>query len=199
MEIAPQSGPSNDDTMGELCAANAAAQIEAGVMPENAETDDALRFVAVQLLDPTSGRPLKTWLFRNQAEITIGRSPDRDVELSDPYVSRHHASLTYLDRKWRLLALGRNGVVVAADLITEYAITGEVSFRLGMEGPTMRFCTHAEKVEGGATISCDTLPEPLIQLDERKLQSTVGEIANGDYFQTLQQRAKLMRHNRRSD
>ena len=143
----------------------------------------------------------KTWLFRNQAEITIGTrqtgtssSESRSVCLPSP------RELDFLDRKLAgLLRWGETASVVAADLITEYAITGEVSFRLGMEGPTMRFCTHAEKVEGGATISCDTLPEPLIQLDERKLQSTVGEIANGDYFQTLQQRAKLIRHHRGSD
>ena len=119
--------------------------------------------------------------------------------MSDPYVSRNHASLTYRDGQWRLVALGRNGVVVDNQLITEYPVSGDVSFRLGMEGPTLRFRTTAQPTEILATICFDTLPAPLFQLDEQRLQDDVGEIADGDYFQNLQQRAKQMRRQRKSD
>jgi len=57
----------------------------------------------------------------------------------------------------------------------------------------------AEPAEVRATISFDTLPAPLFQLDEHRLQSDVGEIADGDYFQTLQQRAKQLRGQLKAD
>ena len=159
--------------------------------PANADTE-----VEVQLLDPTFGRPLKSWTFQNRAQITIGRAPDQDVEISDPYVSRNHARLGCRHDQWVLVSLGRNGVVVANQLIAEYPVSGDVSFRLGMEGPTMRFRAVAEKAEVRATISFDTLPGPVFQLDRRRLQDAVDEIADGDYFQNLQQRAKQLRGQR---
>lgn len=165
-------------------------------MSDSLSSPKSIGEVAVQLLDPSSGRPMKSWTFIERAKISIGRSPDQDVEMSDPYVSRNHASLVYQEGEWRLIALGRNGVVVGNQLITEHAVSGDVSFRLGMEGPTLRFRTTVPPTEIKATICFDTLPIPLFQLDEQKLQDEVGQIADGDYFQGLQQRARQMRRQR---
>lgn len=168
-------------------------------MMESSDSDNEIGEVVLQLLDSSSGRPIKAWTFKNQAEITIGRSPDQLVDISDPYVSRSHARLDFRDGKWLLVSLGRNGVVIANQLVTEYPVELDVSFRLGKEGPTMRFRTSAEQEKIGATINSDTLPEFLFQLDEQKLQTEVGEISEGDYFQNLQARAEHMRRNRKVD
>src|SRR5262245_23205852 len=95
--------------------------------------------VTVQLLDPGSGRSMKSWRFVGQSRITIGRSPDQDVEISDPYVSRQHASLILREGQWVLVSQGRNGIVVANQLVLEYPVDVDVNFRLGAEGPTLRF------------------------------------------------------------
>ncbi len=36
--------------------------------------------IEVQLLDTSSGRPIKSWIFEKRSQITIGRSPDKDIE-----------------------------------------------------------------------------------------------------------------------
>jgi len=142
---------------------------------------------------------MKSWKFDGQSHITIGRSPDQDIEISDPYVSRQHASLILRDGEWVLVSRGRNGIVVANQLVLEYPVSGDVNFRLGTEGPTLRFRVTAERDESMATISFDTLPTPLFELDERKLQDDVGAISDGDYFQKLQLRAKQLRRQRDGD
>lgn len=168
-------------------------------MKEFIPTDSEVGEVVLQLVDSSSGRPIKAWTFKNQPEITIGRSPDQLVEISDPYVSRSHARLDYRDGKWILVSLGRNGVVVANQLVTDYPVEVDISFRLGKEGPTMLFRTSNAQLNLGATINSDTLPEFLFQLDEQKLHQEVGEISDGDYFQNLQAKAENMRRNRKAD
>ena len=42
-------------------------------MSDSPSPSDANGEVAVQLIDPTFGRPLKSWTFPNRAQITIGR------------------------------------------------------------------------------------------------------------------------------
>ncbi len=150
----------------------------------------------MQLLDPALLRPVKSWAFTDQTVITIGRSPEQDVELVDPYVSRNHANLVYRDGQWRLVSLGRNGVLVANKQVTDHPVAEEVRFRLGTQGPTLRFSTTAQREEALSTVLIETLPAPEFLLDERRLQTEVGEIAAGDYFQELQQRAKQMRRQR---
>jgi hypothetical protein len=154
--------------------------------------------VAVQLLDPASGRPIKSWSFNRDAQITIGRAPDQDVEISDPYVSRNHANLECRDGQWRLVSLGRYGVIVDNQSISEFPVNGEVSFRLGAEGPMLRFRTTCEQSDDLATMIVDTVPAPVFHLDERRLRSEVDQIANGDYFQKLQQTANELRHKRKA-
>jgi hypothetical protein len=149
--------------------------------------------VEVQLLDPSSGRPIKSWVFSEQAQISIGRLAGQDVEIADPYVSRTHANLTYQEGEWHLISIGTNGILVANQFIKEQVLMSEQSFRLGLEGPTLRFRKAGEQDSNLKTMTFDAVPTMLFQLDDSKLRSEVGEIANGDYFKSLQQRAKDMR------
>jgi hypothetical protein len=162
-------------------------------MHDSVRSANSIGEVTIHLLDPASGRPVKSWEFIGKERITIGRSPEQDVAMSDPYVSRHHAELTRRDGQWYLVSHGRNGVVVANKMVMDHKVGNEISFRLGVEGPLLRFCAKSEQVEAMATISFDSQSEPMFQLDEIKIQQEVTEIAEGDYFQRLQQRAKQMR------
>ena len=152
--------------------------------------------IIVQLLDPAYGTSVKTWRFTNKKLITIGRGDDPDIEISDAYVSRHHASLMLRDGQWVLTSHGRNGVIIENQMITELALRSEMKFRLGASGPWLRFRTTSQDSENPATICFDTLPTPIFQLDESKLSEEVGEIIEGDYFQKLQKKAKLLREQR---
>jgi pSer/pThr/pTyr-binding forkhead associated (FHA) protein len=152
--------------------------------------------VVVQLLDASAGRPVKTWKFAGRERISIGRDDGQDVEISDPFVSRVHAELAWRGGEWLLLSRGRHGVLVENRAISELAVRGEVTFRLGVGGPTLRF-THAQNVDDGTqTLSYDALPQALLGVDRERLARDVREIADGDYFQNLQEETKRLRDRR---
>ena len=149
--------------------------------------------VVVQLYDPARSSPIKTWRFTGRPSLTIGRSDERDVEISDPYVSRLHAELVWRDGKWLLLAHGRNGVLVANRPITEFAIQHEVIFQLGSAGPTFRFRAEDDDQNSNRTLSFDFDPLPEFALDESKLRDDVVAIEEGEYFRKLRSQAETLR------
>jgi len=153
------------------------------------------RKVLLDLLDPTYEKPIKSWSFANRTVITIGRSDGQDVEVSDVYVSRSHAQLVLRDGQWVIVSLGRNGVVCDNKLVTEFALKSGAKFRLGTSGPCLRFRTSG-KTESMHTVCFDTVPAPLFQIDETKVKEEVGQIAEGDYFQSLQDKARQLRKQR---
>jgi len=154
--------------------------------------------VTVQLLDPAYRRPVKTWKFVDRKSITIGRGDDVDVVVSDAYVSRTHAEVRMRDGQWILISHGRNGVIVGSQVITEQPITGEIAFRLGSAGPSLRFSTAASVEVASATLCYDADSNPLLHLDETKLRDEVAQITDDDYFQKLQQKVKALRRQRSS-
>jgi pSer/pThr/pTyr-binding forkhead associated (FHA) protein len=131
---------------------------------------------------------------------------ESDVQISDPFVSRTHAELRATGNGWSLVSLGRHGVVVQGETITELPITGETTFRLGSAGPTLRFNPIAAQLENPVAPQSDnrmtmmfdsTLVENLFQLDHKKLEHEVSEITDADYFQELQRRAQQLREQRK--
>lgn len=165
----------------------------------------ALGGVVVQLFDTVLDRSIKSWNFPDSKQINIGRGEDCDVEIPDPYVSRRHARIDRRGDKWVIVSLGRNGVILEGSVITEKELPAESTFRLGPSGPTLRFRATSEPrgAPAGsgdilATICFDTMSMPIFELDKEKLTEDVGAIAEGDYFQTLQQKAKLLRQKRDS-
>ena len=153
------------------------------------------RNVLLELLDPTYERVVKSWSFAERTVITIGRSDGQDVEVSDVYVSRSHAQLELRDGQWVIVSLGRNGVVCDNKLVTEFALKSGAKFRLGTSGPCLRFRTSG-KTESMHTVCFDTFPAPLFQIDETKFKEEVGQITEGDYFQSLQDKARQLRKQR---
>lgn len=149
--------------------------------------------VVIQLLDPSQGGVLKSWIFRGRPSISIGRAAERDVEVVDAYVSRTHAMLEARDGQWVLVSQGRNGVYVNNQPIGELTISREVTFRLGSSGPLLAFKTSAPRDENLATLSLDTLPMSLFAVDEARLEAEVDAIASRDDFLRLQEQARTLR------
>jgi hypothetical protein len=152
--------------------------------------------VTIQLLDTASGRIVQAWEFPSPRVISIGRAPERDVPIADPYVSRHHAELRLTGGNWTLVALGRHGVLVGGRDVTEAIVSDGTSFRLGGSGPILRFyCSPLSGQEltlSGTHDSAELLPH----LNTAKRDEEVQEIVASDYFQKLQQRARDMRQGR---
>jgi hypothetical protein len=154
--------------------------------------------VVVQLLDPALNRAVKSWRFDAQPLISIGRAEDRHVEIVDPYVSRNHAELQFRAGSWVLVAHGRNGVLVQNELVTEFRVDAEVTFRLGSSGPTLRFQPSVTNGENMQTLCYDSIPIALFHLDTARVEREVQEIEQGNYFQDLQRKARDMRNARQS-
>ncbi len=178
-------------------------------------TQNANVHLRVELIDPSTRRLIKSWKFAPQDEITLGRAPDRDVEVADPYVSRHHASLAWKADGWCLVSYGRNGVLVAGNPVQEYPATDGLVFRLGAQGPEFRFHvvpgalkTGDESTTGTETIqiAANLVPELLasvaaadelkLQIDQQRLSREVNDIVETEYFQRLQGLSKQLKQQR---
>ncbi len=153
--------------------------------------------VSIHVIDPTTGRPIQSWNFRDKFEITIGRSTDQDVAISDPYVSRSHASFVRGESEWVLLSLGKNGVVVGGQQVKEYSVKKDVTFRLGIEGPTLKFSEAEPNQDNNATYIFNDPGEPVFYLDHDRIEREVSDIVEGDFFQNLNDLAKEMRSRRK--
>ena len=86
--------------------------------------------------------------------------------------------------------------MVANQKVTEHAMDKEMLFPLGIEGPTLKFCDSTRQnanASGTIVFQSDSNSSEWLELDDAKLKREVNEIAEGEYFQNLQQMAKLMR------
>jgi hypothetical protein len=164
-------------------------------MQEPSESSDVGK-ISIQLLDPSSGTPINSWTFQNKVHISIGRAPDQDVAIGNPYVSRNHANIEYREGSWLLISTGRNGVIVSNEFVKELILENDLQFRMGVEGPTLKFSDRSEKSEFGATIDFSAEMCPQFELDRNHLSRDVQEVEQGEYFQNLQRMAKLLRSQR---
>ena len=91
--------------------------------------------------------------------LTIGRSPDNDIVIDDPTVSRHHARVTVADGKYRIEDLGSNsgtrvdGSNIESDLLNPGASIklGNTEFQFArLGGYTERFPSSPGAAPGGS-------------------------------------------------
>jgi len=99
--------------------------------------------VTLTLLDPQSNTPLQQWNFDGKSTIKIGRSPDNDIILDDPLVSRHHLELEHTPSKsggsWQLVNQGTNGTFLNGILISRVFLPENSLIQLAREGPLLKF------------------------------------------------------------
>ncbi len=103
--------------------------------------------VTLTLLHPQASTPLQQWNFQSQSTIRIGRSPDNDIILDDPLVSRHHLELratpTKSGNRWQLINQGTNGTFLNGVLVSRGLVPNDSLIRLAREGPTLKFQIHS--------------------------------------------------------
>lgn len=102
--------------------------------------------VTLTLLHPQASTPLQQWNFTSQSTIRIGRSPDNDIILNDPLVSRYHLELRATPAKsgslWQLVNQGANGTFLNGILVSRGVVPNDALIRLAREGPTLKFQIH---------------------------------------------------------
>ncbi len=149
----------------------------------------------VHLLDSTRGHPLQTWQFKNQELITVGRNDGNDIVLADPHVSRVHATIVFENGVWTIVSIGRHGTVVNDRVVSEAKLAHQTLFRLGAEGPMLRFDTGLGSPQRSETIdnvSLDMLA--MLEVDEAKKQQEVEQITSNALFQELKEQSRRLKN-----
>jgi len=154
--------------------------------------------VSLQLLDSAQGKPIQTWRFSDQREITIGRDDGNDIVISDPHVSRLHVTLYPADEAWMLVSRGRHGTLIDDRLVAESVLRPGMVFRLGPTGPMLRFDQGKAVTTGSMTMDqIDPDAIALFELDQERSQSEADRIASGALFDELLQQSQRMRSARK--
>lgn len=164
-------------------------------MPNRDElTENQIR---IELLDSGSGRAMQSWMFSRSDVISMGRSPENQVVVPDPYVSRHHADLEFTQGRWLLTNRGRHGILLDGCSIGEsILVDGEVCFQLGSLGPSLRLCMGQPRAENSDTTMISVpagLPTGGLAIDHDRMRREVEMITETPYFRELQEVSRRMR------
>ncbi len=104
----------------------------------------------------------RTQRFDRARVLSIGRSPDADIQLPGETVSREHLELRPVDDGWMLVDIGsRHGTHVDGHLITEIRVDRPVAAYLGIagSGSTLRLTPEAASAQGPAQPTAVPHPE----------------------------------------
>ena len=160
-------------------------------MPENPSE------ITLTLLHPTSGAPIQSWSFRDEAVVRIGRAADNEVVVRSDVVSRYHAELRRKETEWELVGLGANGTFVGGERIAQAPLAEGQVFVLAPTGPAIGFRFGGSTPDlMQQTMHINFLPALGIAVDEKKKADQVAEIAQSDYFQNLQSKVAALRTNK---
>ncbi len=126
--------------------------------------------VTLTLLHPQASTPLQQWSFQGQSTIRIGRSPDNDIILDDPLVSRHHlelrASPSLSGSLWQLINQGTNGTFLNGVLVSRGLVPDDALIQLAREGPLLKF--QLEEVTASSNGSTRSAPRsPTVKSPEQ--------------------------------
>lgn len=145
-------------------------------------------FLLLQLLDSGGTRSQQEWIFRDQSQVTVGRSAEQHVVLADPYVSRAHAEFRWQDGSWTVHSVGRHGVQLAGRTLNAEPIADGDIVQLGPSGPRLRVSfTPPSSSDVNGTLSFDEQEMLILRLDRGQLEEETSVIIDSDFFQKLQQ------------
>jgi pSer/pThr/pTyr-binding forkhead associated (FHA) protein len=158
--------------------------------------------VSVHLLDSAKGHPVRTWTFHDRPVLNIGRLEENEIVVTDPAVSRLHATLRFIGGEWSLESLGKHGVLIDDQRVESRRLNGKTVFRLGARGPTLMFeCAEAAAAESQqclTTVEFDSFAVTGLGIDRDSAAEQVRKITDDQGFQRLLEQAAELRK-RRSD
>lgn len=149
----------------------------------------------LHLLDSVSGHALQHWEFADRDQISIGRSSECDIFVTDPQVSRQHAELLFRDGQWHLRSQGRNGTWVRGLRVEEVPLADRAIFRLGATGPMLQLFVDSAKSETpSATLdNIDPHQFDFLQVNQDVVADEVDQIVSTEAFQKLRDESDRLR------
>jgi serine/threonine protein kinase, bacterial len=171
--------------------------------------------VKLTLLNPTANAPVKEWRFYNPSTIRIGRSPDNDVAINEPLVSRRHLELHQVnENQWRLINQGVNGTFLNGILVSQALVMPNSTIQLAQSGPLLKFdleqvavaevasstpqapqavCHHEGNTPG--SLFCIHCGEPIVEVErsirQYKVLRTLGQGGMGTTYLAWNKQATL--------
>jgi RsiW-degrading membrane proteinase PrsW (M82 family) len=80
----------------------------------------------------------RSYSFDGGATVRIGRSPDNDIVVGDPTVSRQHAQLSHGPRGWEFVNVGRALSYLNGEPVTRAVLSGPARIQLSsLDGPAL--------------------------------------------------------------
>lgn len=151
--------------------------------------------IVLELLDAEGGHSIHAWELSPDETIVIGRSRDCTVIISNPYVSRSHACLRFGEEGWEVSATSSQGLIIDGEKQLNSRLTSGREFRLGNQGPWLRFREDASLPgeEASSTMSIDPSKTPIFVLDAEQMSRDVESVVEGEYFARLHEMATRLR------
>jgi pSer/pThr/pTyr-binding forkhead associated (FHA) protein len=147
--------------------------------------------VVLHLLDSAQGHVLHSWRVSDRSPITVGRNDDNDVVIADPHVSRLHVTLVFQDGGWNLISLGRHGTLIGDRAVSESRLVDGLVFRLGANGPMLRFDASANSGHRSETLdSIDPDMLNMLDIDQARKEQEVEQITDNELFRQLLEQSK---------
>lgn len=161
------------------------------------------------LLNPQASTQQKEWDFDYRNTIRVGRSPDNDVVLNDPLVSRYHLELGRIGEtpEWQIVNKGTNGTFIDGILVSRTVVSHDTVIQLARGGPTLKLqirqsavapppsnhptCTHADNPLGN--LFCIHCGQPLVKevqhIHHYQVLKTLGQGGMGTTYLALDTQA----------
>jgi pSer/pThr/pTyr-binding forkhead associated (FHA) protein len=109
--------------------------------------------------------------------------------LSDTHVSRAHATVADEAGVWTIVSIGRHGTLVNDRMVSEAKLDHQTTFRLGAEGPMLRF--DAKQAESNSSQTIDNVGGDMLamlKVDAGRKQQEVDQIVGNALFQQLKEK-----------
>ncbi len=166
-----------------------------------------MKNIQLSLWDEREREILQQWQFTPPTSIQIGRSPEHQVVIDRPSISRLHATIVYTSVRsdvgyWEIRNLGTNGTIVNDLTIDRVLLTNGDRIRLSPDGAllTVRFleaapvipsspiapppaCTHSGNPPN--TLFCIHCGQPISvshQIDRYQILKTLGQGGMGTTY-----------------
>jgi serine/threonine protein kinase, bacterial len=157
-----------------------------------------MRNIQIALWDESKNRVAHQWEFAPPVSIGIGRSPEHQVVIDMPLVSRHHATIAYISLPqgggyWQLSNFGSNGTLVNDIPIDRVLLTSGDRVQLAPGGakltiqldvaPAAPTCTHPDNPAN--TLFCIHCGQPIKverQIRNYQILKTLGQGGMGTTY-----------------
>jgi serine/threonine protein kinase, bacterial len=146
-----------------------------------------MKNIQISVWDESQTQILQQWQFVPPTAIEIGRSPEQQITIDRPSISRHHATIAYTSLRqgggyWEIINHSANGTFVNSLSIAKVLLTDNDRIQLAKDGTLLTVRLNVEIV---APIVCEHLDNPANTLFCLKCGQPVAVSHQIDRYQIL--------------